>query len=459
MSIHLLTDFLRSLCWEDIPKPIQRRTRLLLLDLLGTGLAGTGTKLHRIVTDYACRHLGSGRARVPFTNRFASPEGAAMAGGMTIDAVDAHDGHRLTKGHVGCAVLPTLLALLDDTEAPMTGEGFLTLLTAGYEIGTRAGIALHATAPDYHTSGAWNAVTCAALAAHILALDGERFAHALGIAEYHGPRSQMMRGVDHPTMVKDGSGWGALAGVSAAYLAQAGFTGAPALTIMDPALSNLWSTLGSTWETANQYIKGFPVCRWAQPAVQAALDLAATHSLSAQDVEEVRIATFHQAVRLFSGVPETTEQAQYAITFPVAAALVRGQVGLPEILPTAFADLEIRRIVERTRLEEDKDLTALFPAERWARVHLRTRSGQEMNAPLTQARGDLETPYGDREIIEKFHQLAGHVADRERLTRIERAVFDLDNGRASLEALQAEIFAVTSPECSDLLPESVPLRE
>ena len=53
----------------------------------------------------------------------------------------------------------------------------------------------------------------------------------MGIAEYHGPRSQMMRCMDHPTMVKDGSGWGAMCGVSAARMAKAGFTGAPALTL------------------------------------------------------------------------------------------------------------------------------------------------------------------------------------------------------------------------------------
>ena len=32
-------------------------------------------------------------------------------------------------------------------------------------------------------------------------------------------------------MVKDGSGWGAHAGVTAALLARAGFTGAPAVTV------------------------------------------------------------------------------------------------------------------------------------------------------------------------------------------------------------------------------------
>jgi 2-methylcitrate dehydratase PrpD len=63
----------------------------------------------------------------------------------------------------------------------------------------------------------------------------------MGIAEYHGPRSQMMRCMDHPTMVKDGSGWGAMCGVSAARMAKAGFTGAPALTLQ----TEYWQNLGA----------------------------------------------------------------------------------------------------------------------------------------------------------------------------------------------------------------------
>jgi hypothetical protein len=37
-----------------------------------------------------------------------------------------------------------------------------------------------------------------------MGLNRTQTAHAMGIAEYHGPRSQMMRCIDHPTMVKDG---------------------------------------------------------------------------------------------------------------------------------------------------------------------------------------------------------------------------------------------------------------
>ncbi len=89
-------------------------------------------------------------------------------------------------------------------------------------------MALHATAADYHNSGAWNALACAAIVARALRLSPRAIEHALGIAEYQGPRGLMMRCIEHPTMGKDGSGWGAMTGVSAGLLAAEGFTGAPA---------------------------------------------------------------------------------------------------------------------------------------------------------------------------------------------------------------------------------------
>ena len=147
------------------------------------------------------------------------------------------------------AILPALLALMD-AEGWRDGRELLTSLVLGYEIATRAGVALHATVSDYHTSGAWNALACAAIGARLLGLDRNATRHALGAAEYHGPRSQMMRCIDHPTMVKDGSGWGAFAGVSAAYLAADGFTGAPALLIEGQAERAHWADLGARWRSS-----------------------------------------------------------------------------------------------------------------------------------------------------------------------------------------------------------------
>ncbi len=267
--------FIHRAGFADLPDPVVAQAKRCLLDLVGVAASGRQTELSRIVHRFALAQMGEGigaGARLIFDGRRASASGAAYAGASTIDAFDAHDGHRLTKGHAGVALLPALLAAMDAT-ARWDGRELLTALVVGYEIAIRAGIALHASVSDYHTSGAWNALGCAAILARHLGLDAAQTRHALGIAEYHGPRSQMMRCIDHPTMLKDGSAWGALAGVSAAYLAADGFTGAPAVTLEGLEIAGIWDDLGSRWRILEQYFKPVPVCRWAQPAIEAALDL------------------------------------------------------------------------------------------------------------------------------------------------------------------------------------------
>src|SRR5262249_17924979 len=242
-------------------------------------------------------------ARILFDGRRASIAGAAFAGATTIDALDGHDGHALTKGHAGAALLPALLAVCDalraeERAAKLEGDEFLACLVLGYEIATRAGIALHATVADYHCSGAWNALGCAAITARLLALDETRTRHALGIAEYFGPRGQILRACDSPTMVKDGSGWGAHAGVTAALLAREGFTGAPAVTVEHGDAVRFWRDLGTRWRIREQYFKPYPVCRWAQPAIEAALELQQAHGFAAEEVASIAIESFGEAVAL-----------------------------------------------------------------------------------------------------------------------------------------------------------------
>lgn len=403
-------DFVRETHYGDLPPAVQKLARRCLLDLIGTAAAGRATDMSRIMRNHAVRAFAAGEgapsARLMFDGRRASRGGAAMAGGVTIDSFDAHDGHVLTKGHAGCAVLPGLLALADAAGGAIDGAAFLTALVVGYEVAIRAGIAQHATAPDYHTSGAWNALGVAAVAARLMPLDHARFRHALGIAEYHGPRSQMMRCIDHPTMVKDGSGWGAMVGLSAAELAADGFTGAPALVVESGAVSGLWSDLGTRWRIAEMYFKPYPICRWAQPAVEACLYLRRTHGIDPEAIRTVEIETFHEAVRLDQYEPVTTEEAQYSLPFPVAAALVAGRLAPTDISGASLTDPRILAMSRRITLREADDLNARFPAERLARARIILTDGRVLASDTTPARGDAERPLSDAEILEKFHLVA-----------------------------------------------------
>jgi len=264
-----------------------------------------------------------------FDGTAVSPAGAAFAGAFGIDAIDAHDGHSPVKGHAGSGVFPALVAFAQNQQ--MTGAQFLSAMAVGYEMSYRAGLAQHGTTADYHTSGAWTAVGVAAMGARLLGLPPEQTRHAMGIAEYHGPRSQMMRCIDHPSMVRDGVGWGAPSGVTAVYLAQTGFTGAPALTVEAEEAASFWRGLGQTWEIDRTHYKPYPLCRWAHPAIDAVRELRKTHELRGADVTSIEIQTFHNATRLAGQNPKTVDDITYGIAFPTATMLSRGRIGLGTI--------------------------------------------------------------------------------------------------------------------------------
>jgi 2-methylcitrate dehydratase PrpD len=436
-------EFIHGLRYEDLPENVIQQARRCLIDLIGTAAGGSTTNASRIMRQFAVRQFGSGSgARMIFDGRSVSPAGAALAGATTIDSLDCHDGHVLVKGHVGVAVLPALLALMDCGCVPDDRE-FLACVVLGYEIATRAGIALHATVPDYHSSGAWNALACAALGARLMSLSLEQTRQAIGIAEYNAPRSQIMRVVDHPSMVKDGSGWGAMAGISAAYLAADGFTGAPALTVERPNVEYIWADLGQRWRIMEQYFKAYPVCRWAQPAVEAALSLQREHGIDAKQIKRVEVHTFHEGSRLATQTPTSTDEAQYSLPFPVAAALTRGKLGAAEVTGAALTDPAILRLSNATEMHEDDSYNKRFPAERWAHVSFILQDGTRLNSSPAIARGNPENPLSEAEIFDKYQLLAEPVLGAERTAQIRKAVADLGNDEGAIEDLLSLVLEAT----------------
>ena len=210
----------------------------------------------------------------------------------------------------------------------------------------------------------------------------------------------------------------------------------------DPTVAHVWADLGSSWIIEDQYFKPHPVCRWAQAAVEAALVLRRQHEIDAREIESIDVSTFHEAARLVSALPATTEQAQYSLPFPLAAALVRGHVGAAEVSAEALRDPSIRSLSERVTLTEDDGHNAVFPATRLARVTLTMVDGRSFTSEDTEPRGDPEAHLNDAEIRRKFHMFADPVLGENRAGEIERAIDDLvqaDSLATVLDLLAAPI--------------------
>lgn len=429
-----VTGFAVETTWESLPHPVRQAAGRCLLDLTGVAAGGYPLPQASIVRDHVLARGAQGTAPVWFTGQSLAPADAAWANATAIESLDAHDGHALTKGHAGVALLPGLLALYSrrpDTAA----TDLLASLVIGYELATRLGIAMHATAADYHSSGSWNAAAVAVAGAAALGGRGETLLHAAGIGEYFGPRGPMMRCIAEPAMVKDSSGWGCRVGVDAAELALAGFTGGPAELIAgpvrgsatDPALTEavaaLWADLGTRWRITEQYFKPYPVCRWAQPAVEAVLTLKRSHGVKPADIREIRVGSFAAAVSLATVRPADTEQAQYSLPFAVAAALHADTLGPAQVSGQAITDPDILALAGKVVLAETPAHSACFPGVRRADATIALNDGTRLEIAGVAARGDPGEPLSDAEIDAKFSALATPLlgADGARRLRAELA--------------------------------------
>lgn len=420
--------FIRTNASADIPASVVKQASLLLLDTLGIAIAAAPMEAGILARETARRIYGAADAQdtawMMFDGRTASLAGASFAIASQIDNLDGHDGYNPTKGHIGVAVVPALVSFAQHIP-DLSGRDALAALVVGYEIAGRAGIALHATTSDYHTSGAWNALGVAALGARLRGASGVHLREALGIAEYHGPRSQMMREIANPTMLHDGSGMGALVGVSSLIMAEMGFTGAPAITVEAPEVTALWADLGTFWQVAHQYIKPYPICRWAHAPIDAAREICLAENVTASQIEKIEIHSFHNAVQLFATMPDTTSKAQYSLPFAVGTMIAHGTIGLEHISGTGLADPIVADLVARTLMIESPKHEACFPVGRWADVTFTLKDGRVLQSGDVHARGGPERPFDAADIIAKYMSFAVPVLGEDRASAIRDACLSL----------------------------------
>ncbi|MEP2029567.1 MAG: MmgE/PrpD family protein [Paracoccaceae bacterium] len=393
----------------QVPESTMEMAAVLLVDTLGVCAGAADMDAGRIARQMAIDFHGastsSHAAPILFDGRTVSLPGAAYAAATQIDNLDAHDGYNPTRGHIGCAVIPALFAFASQIPE-LTGRQALMALVMSYEFSARAAFALHGSVSDYHTSGAWNALGVAALGSHLRGHNPETLRQALGIAEYHGPRSQMMREIANPTMLHDGSGMGALTGVSATLLAERGFLGAPAITVEADDVAAHWADLGQLWTIELNYIKPYPICRWAHAAIDAADTLVKTHDLHVDQISSVHINTFKESACLFPGVPGTTSEAQYSLAFAVAVQLKHGHIGPEEVSGPVLADPEIAAIVDRISVSEEPRHSVRFPDGRWSDMTITLKDGRTLASGDVNARGGPEAPMELPEIKSKFFAMA-----------------------------------------------------
>lgn len=424
---------------ERMPAAVVAQGKRCLLDLMGATLGGCRSRGAEVLTGFILETLGGPpEATILRTGKRASAPAAALANGFMANALDIDDGYRAIMGHPGAVVFPAILALGERIGA--SGAALLEAQIVGYEVGIRAGLLVprHYGGVN-HCSGSWGGIGTAAACGRLLGLEAERLGQALGIAECHAPLLPTLREVGHPAMTKDGMAWGAFVGLSAALLAERGFTGIPCL-FGEARPDSPVATLGDRYEVLGIYFKPYPCCRWFQPAIAGVLELRARHGLRPEEIARIEVATFHAALDARVRTPRNQEEAEYSLPYCVAAAAVHGDLGREQVSDGGWEDPRVLDMAGRVEFVLAPDLDARFPAEALARVTVETRDGHRYAAGPLPARGDVGNPLTPAELRAKYFRLTEGVLSRAAAEALAVAVDRIEamkDVRALIELLEA----------------------
>jgi len=415
-----------AFAWDGPSGAVAQSARLLLLDSLGCMIAGLGhTKPRRFAEALAITMPGA--VRLPGCAAGISEAGAAavLAAAMCWD--EANEGLARAHGRPALAVAPLCIAAL--------AAGRVSLRTAqhafalGYEIAARAG-EIWRIRPGMHVDGSWHAMGAAAVAARLAGGDAAEVARAVRLAACQIPfalYAPIAAGMDGRNSYPAHA---VLLGAMAAAAARAGMD-APAdglaearrLALLHEAPAS--RAPSGEWLIAEAYIKPFAGVRHAHYAAAAALVLRAAIAGRLGDVSALRLETYAEALRYAANrAPLRAIQAQFSLSWAVAAALIQGDLGPAAYTDAALADPALRRLEGLVDLAEDAALTKA--EERGARLIVTLAGGETHQASVRAIAGDAGLALDEAAVLAKCQRFAGPVIGEAHMARLAALILAED---------------------------------
>src|SRR5204862_8324595 len=271
-----LAEYAAGLRYEDLPAEVVACAKDCIIDTVAACVCGSVLPWSRIVIDYAERTGPGGASRILGAGSAVQAPAAALANGALAHAFELDALTRPGAGaHPGATVLPPALAVAQqpgvDAPRAIGGQDLIAAFVAGNEVMIRIGRATGHTneARGFHAPGTTGPFGAAVACGHLLGLDADKMANAIGLAgSLAGGLLEFARG-DGGMVKRLRLGRASEAGALAASPAAAGFTRPP------PALegqfgflrvfctefdeNQLTQGLGQEFVTLSTVLKRYPV--------------------------------------------------------------------------------------------------------------------------------------------------------------------------------------------------------
>ncbi|MFM0501427.1 MmgE/PrpD family protein [Paraburkholderia caffeinilytica] len=416
--------------FADLPDPTRHSVKRLLLDYLGVSINGSQTESGTIARRFAALSGGHGDASLIGDARRVPAMQAAFSNAISAHSIELDDIDVLALFHFAPPVCSAALAAAEHVKA--SGEDLLVALAAGCELMERVSRAANPSLRNrgFHTTptcGVFGATLAAALLygltpAQLISAFGLAGAQAGGLMEMYGPSMQK----------RFNPGPAARNGVTAAQIAQLGFSGADTIfegergflaAFTDEAnVEQLIDALDARYQL-NIEFKPFSCARPIHNAIGCALEIRDKFAPDLDRVRTIKVAR-HPDWAGYHGnkAPQTYHEAQVSLPYSVAVALADGQALFAQYNDARLEDPSLRQLSNCVEITVDGSL----PRGVSCRMSMEMDDGSAYVSQVDYPKGSIQNPMTDQELRGKFDDLSGPVLGRARASEIAALIDRLE---------------------------------
>ena len=411
-----LAAFAASLAYDDLPPAVVGRVPELLLDWLGSALAGSGarpvTVLEKLAREFGPR---DGPSQMLGCREMTSPLFAAMVNAAAAHVVEQDDLHSSSVFHPAAVIFPPLVAVAQSI--PCSGKDLITAVVAGYECGIRVGEFLgESHYRIFHTTATAGTLAAAMAVCNLLKLDEQQTLHALGSAgtQAAGLWEFLRDGSDSKQLH---TAKAAADGMLAAYAGRHGLTAARRILEGEQGMAagmlgegdpaTIVAQLGERWALMETSLKYHASCRHTHPAADALLQIRTDHPFAPARIVRITARVYQAAVDVLGTVerPRSIHQSKFSMGFVLALIARDGRAGVHQFTEAALDDPELLRLHDVVNMQVDPQVEARYPQEWSARVEVELDDGRLLRGSQACPKGDPDNPLSQAEIEHKFRSL------------------------------------------------------
>lgn len=411
-------DHLYAMANEILPERVKEQAALCAIDYVGCAAAGSRMMAERNEEFLNAVKKQVGESSVIGTDHKTSLHNAAFLNAMNAHATELDDGHRLGMIHLGASIFSALMAVAELEN--ISKENVLQGAVVGYEAAVLTAMAMQPShkVRGYHTSGTCGTIGSAMAIAVAMHFTKSEMKSALSAATA-GAAGLLEMQEDDSELKPYNLAHAAVAGITAAYAAKAGYTG-PAdplggkrglLAVMsENAKTELLTQFDpGHYEIERIYRKPYAACRHCHPAIEAALSIKHQYDLVPKDIAAVQVETYKLAVgghdhKDIQGVAS----AKLSTPFSVALAMVTDKAGMDEFNFANTQNEDILSLCQRVEVTENEELTSWSPQKRAAIVRITTNKGARCSCKVDYPKGEPENPMTADDVICKYRELASY---------------------------------------------------